>query len=151
MGTCDRVRHRLGTNRLVDPDGILAGKSEELPGEERLGGEVAAVLLAHHDDEGNPVDARRRERADRVSEAGSRVQDRERGLAPPDRPARRHAHDRALVQRKHEAKVAGQVGEQLDLRRAGVREESREPVLAKDVERRVTDGLGHARSLRDAI
>ena len=49
---------------------------------------------------GCAIDARGGERADRVAEAGGRVQDRERRLAAPDRPARRHADDRALVQRR---------------------------------------------------
>ena len=106
------------------------------------------VLLADHDDEGRAVDSRGRQRADRVPEPGGRVQDRERGRVAPDRPAGRHADDRALVQAEHEAEVVRQVGEEVDLRRAGIREHRREPVFAEDVERRLAHRLaGHARKL----
>ena len=103
----DRARHVLGTHRLVDPHGVLAREPAQPAREERLGGEVAPVLLADDDHERRAVDARGGERADGVAEPGRRVQDHERGLAAADRPAGRHAHDRALVQREHEAEVAG--------------------------------------------
>ena len=144
-GLVARARHRsghvLGAPGLVDPDRVLAREPVQLAREERLGREMAPVLLADDDEEGCAIDARGGERADRVAEAGGRVQDRERGLAAPDRPARRHADDRALVQPEHEPEVARQVGEQPDLGRSGVREDRRQAVLAPDVERRLADGL----------
>ena len=145
VGARDRARHVLRAHGLVDPDGVLAREAVQLAREERLGGEVAPVLLADDDDERRAVDARGGERADGVAEPGGRVQDRERGLAAPDRPAGRHADDRALVQREHEAEVVRQIGQQLDLGRARVREDRGQPVLAPDVEGRLADGLrGHA-------
>ena len=75
--------HTLGTDRLVDPHGVLAREPVQLSRQERLAGEVAPVLLADDDHEGDPVDARGGERADRVAEAGGRVQDRERGSRRP--------------------------------------------------------------------
>ena len=84
---------------------------------------MAAVLLADDDDKRSPVDARGRQSADGVAEAGGRVEDRERRLTAPDRPARRHAHYGALVEPEDEAKVARKVGEEGDLGRAGIRKE----------------------------
>ena len=143
-GARDRPGHVLRAHGLVDPDRVLAREPVQLAREERLGREVAPVLLADDDDERRAVDARGGERADGVAEARGRVQDRERGLAAPDRPAGRHADDGALVQAEHEAEVVRQVGEQPDLGRSGVREDRREPVLAPDVERRVADRLRQA-------
>ena len=107
-----------GAHRLVDPDRVVACEALQPAREERLEREMAAVLLPDEHDERRTVHARGRERADGVSEPGGRVQDRERRLVAPDRPAGRHADDGALVQREHEAQVVGQVGEQLDLGRA---------------------------------
>ena len=138
----------LRANGLVDPHRVLAREPAQLAREERLGREVAAVLLADDDDEGRAVDACGGQRADGVPEPRGRVQDRERGLAAPDRPARRHAHHGALVEPEHEAEVAREVGEERDLRRPWIREQRGQPVLAEDVERRVADRLrSHARSL----
>ncbi len=75
----------------------------------------------------------------RIASAGSRAR---------DRPAGRHAHDRALVQGEHEAEVVGQVRKQGDLGRPGIGEERRQPVPAEDIECRVADGAWrHARIL----
>ena len=148
MGAGDGSGHVLRADGLVDPDGILAREAVQLAREERLGREMAPVLLADDDDERRAVDARGGQGADGVTEAGGRVQDRERRLAAPDRPAGRHADDRALVEPENEAKVVREVGEERDLGRPGIREERGEPVLAEDVERRFADRLdSHARSL----
>jgi hypothetical protein len=109
------------------------------PGEERLEDEVAAVLLADEDHDRRPVDPRGGDRPDRVPEPGRRVQERERRLAAPDRPARREPDHRALVQREHEAQVVREPREERDLRRAGVREQRRQAAPAEDVERRVAN------------
>ena len=138
-----------GAHGLVDPHRVLAREALQLAGEERLGCEMAPVLLPHDDHERRTVDARGGQCADRVAEPGGRVQDRERGLAAPDRPARRHADDRALVQGEHEAEVVRQVGEQPDLGRPRVGEDRGQAVLAPDVEGRLADRLdSHGHSLR---
>ena len=84
-----------GAHRVVDPHRVVPGEPLQPPGEERLRGEVAAVLLPDEDDERRPVDARRGEGADRVAEARRRVQDRERGLSacrsPSPSPSRRRS------------------------------------------------------------
>ena len=134
VGAGDRAWHVLGAHGLIDPDRVVAGETLQPAREERLRGEVTAVLLAHHDDEWRPVDACGRKRADRVAEPGGRVQDRECRLAAPDCPPCRHADDRALVEAEHEVEIWREVGEEGDLRRSGVREERGEPVLAEDVE-----------------
>ena len=121
----DRAGNVLRADGLVDPHGVVACEPLQLSREKRLRCEVAPVLLADEHDEWSTVDAGSGEGADRVSEAGGRVQDRERGLATPDRPAGGHADHRALVEPEHEAKVVRQVGEQIDLRRPGIREERR--------------------------
>ena len=43
--------HVLWSERLVDPDGVLPGEAREPPGEERLEGEVAPILLSDEHDE----------------------------------------------------------------------------------------------------
>ena len=112
---------------------------------------MTAVLLADDDDQRRAVDAGGGQGTDGVPQTGGRVQDGERRLAAPDRPARRHSHNRALVEAEYEAKVGRQIGEERDLGRAGIREERREPVLAEDVERRFADRLHrHAESLSAA-
>ena len=132
----------LWPDRLVDPDRVITRESLQPAREERLERQVAAVLLPDEHDERRAVHPRGRESADGVAEPGSRMEDRERRLVAPDRPSGRHADDRALVQRKHEAQIVRQVCEQLDLGRARVREQRRQTSLAEDVERRVADGAG---------
>ncbi len=100
--------------------------------------EVAAILLADEHDERSAVDARRRERPDCRSEPCRGVQDRERRLAASDGVAARQRHERRLVEPEHELEVGGQVGEERDLGRAGVREELRQTPLPEDVEDRVS-------------
>ena len=95
--------HVLWPDRLVDPDRVITRETLQPAREERLERQVAAVLLPDEHDERRAVHPRGRERADGVAEPGSRMEDRERRLVAPDRPSGRHADDRALVQRKHEA------------------------------------------------
>jgi hypothetical protein len=73
IGPFDCAGHVAGANRLVGPDGIIAGKAGEPPGQEGLEDEMPAVLLADQDDEWGAVHPRRREGADGVPEAGGRV------------------------------------------------------------------------------
>ena len=62
------------------------------------------------------------------------------GSPRADRVAGRERDDRVLVQREHEAQVVRQPREERHLRRAGIREQRRQPAPAEDVERRVADG-----------
>ena len=56
------------------------------------------------------------------------------------------------MQGENEAQVVGQVGEQVELGRAGVRKERGEPVLAKNLEGGVANGPGgHRRSILEMI
>ena len=139
VGAVDGAGHVLGLQRLVDPDGVLTCEAMQLPGEERLEGEMAPVLLADEHDEGRAIHARRGERADGVSEPCGRVQDRQRRLVPCDRPAGGHPHDGALVQGEHEPEVVRQIREQADLRRPRVCEQRGEPAAPEHVERRVAN------------
>ena len=82
-GAADRAREILRANRVVDPDRVVARKPLEPSREERLVREMTAILLPDEDNERRSVDSRGRERADRVAEPGSRVQDRERRLGLP--------------------------------------------------------------------
>ena len=142
----------LRADRLVDPDGIVAGEPVEPTGEERLVREVTAVLLADEDDERRPVDARRGERADGVAEAGGRVEDRERGLRPAEGIPRCDPDDRPLVEREHEVEIVREPGQERHLRRARIREHLRELPFAKNVEDRITDGRsGHVSTLTQMI
>ena len=138
-GALERARHVLGAHRLVDPDRVFAGEPGQLPCQERLVGEVAPVLLADGDDQRRAVDARGRQRRDRVSEAGRRVQEHERGLSASERIAGRDPDHRALVQREHELEIRGQVDEERHLGRAGVGEDLRHPAPPQDLERGVSD------------
>ena len=135
----DRPRNILRPDGLVDPDRVVAGEAAQASCQEGLEDEVPPVLLADDDHERRPVDACRGDAADRVAEAGGRVDEHERGLAAPDRVAGRHPEHRALVQPEHEPEVVGQAGEERHLRGAGVREEGRQPASAEDVERRIAD------------
>ena len=51
VAALDRARDVLGPDRLLDLDGVLAGEPGQLPGEERLVGEVPTVLLADEHDQ----------------------------------------------------------------------------------------------------
>jgi hypothetical protein len=53
------------------------------------------------------MDARGRQRSNRVSEAGSGMQYHQRWLVTSDRVASRDADDRALVQTEHQLEVNG--------------------------------------------
>src|ERR687898_881348 len=135
----DRAGDVLRTNGLLDPDQILAAEPAELAGEEWLEGEVAAILLAGEDDERRPVDARSGERAHRIAQARGRVEEGEGRISPPDRPTRREAHDRALVQAEHKAQVLREVGQERHLGGAGVAEDRHQALLPEDFERRVAN------------
>ena len=136
----DRGRNVLGPGGLVDADGILTGEAGQLPGEERLVGEMPTVLLSHDDHERRAVHTGGREGADPRAEPGRRVQEDESRPAAADRQARSEPDHGGLVQPEDEADVVRQVGEERDLRRPGVREHRRQPAPAEDVECRVSDG-----------
>jgi hypothetical protein len=146
----DRCGNVLRADGLLDTDRILAAESRELSGEERLEGEVAAVLLADHDDERRPVHPGRRERADRSPEPRGRVQEDERRLVPADREAGRETDDGSLVEAEHEAEVVRQPGEERNLRRPGVGEHRRQVPPAEDVEGGVPNRLPGACAGRHA-
>ena len=130
----ERARHVLRAGGLIDPDRVLARQPTQPAGEERLLGEMAAVLLAHQDDERRAVDPRRGQRRHRVAQSRRGVHQDERGLAGADREAARHADQGALVQRQHEAEVVGQPAEERNLRGAGIGEDGGKAALAQDVE-----------------
>ena len=135
----------LRANRLVDPDRVLARERPQPSRQERLVSEMTTILLTDENDERRPVDARGRERSDRVAEPRGRVQERERGLPSSDRPAGRDPDDRCLVKRQHELEVVRKTGEERHLGRPRVGEQRRETPLPKDVDDCVTDRrAGHA-------
>jgi hypothetical protein len=130
---------------LVDPDGILARERLKPTRQERLVREMTTILLTDENDERRPVDARGRERADRVAEPRGRVQECKRGLRSSNRPAGRDPDDRCLVKRKHELEVVRKSREERHLGRPRVREQSRESPLPKDVHDCITyRRAGHA-------
>ena len=141
----DRPGKVLRANRLVDPDRILAGERAQPTRQERLVCQVAPILLTDEDDERRPVDARGRERADRVAEPCGRMQQRERGLSASDRPAGRDTDDRCLVKREHELEIVRKTCQERHLGRPRVGKQGRESPVPKDLDDRVTDRwLGHA-------
>ena len=85
----DRGRHVLGPRRLLHADGVVAGEPDEPPGEERLVGQMPAVLLADEDNDRCAVDARSGDRRHTVPEPCGRVQQRERRRAAPECVPRR--------------------------------------------------------------
>jgi hypothetical protein len=147
VGAHERAGDVLRADRLVDRHGVLARQAVQAPGEERLLGEVAAILLADHDHERRPIHACGGERGDGVAEPRGRVQQGERRPAAPQRVAGGHADDRALVQAEHELEVGRQAAEEVDLGRAGVREDPGQRERAQDVER----GLAHGRRRRSPV
>ena len=143
----DRAGDVLGAGRQVAPDRILAGQPLELSaGEERLERELAAVLLADHDDQRRANVACVDDRVDRVAKPGRGVEVHERRLAARERVARGDADDRALVQAEHEPDVVGQVGEERDLSRPRVAEDGGETEAAHGLKGRVTDGRHRAQT-----
>ena len=107
--------------------------------------QVAAILLTDEDDEWRPIDARGRERADRIAEPGGRMQERERGLFASDRPARRDTDDRCLVKSEHELEIVRKTCQERHLGRPRVGKQRRESPVPKDLDDRVTHRcLGHA-------
>ncbi len=83
--TLDRGRDVLCPGGLVDADGILATKAGQLPGEERLVGEMPTVLLPHDDDERRTIHAGGRQGTHSRAEPGRRVQKDESRPAAADR------------------------------------------------------------------
>ena len=138
----ERARHVLGARGLSHPDRVIAREPGQPPGEERLLREMTAILLSHEHHERRAVHARGGERRDSVAEPGGGVDEDERGLAPRDRPARRHPHDSAFVQAEDEAHVLRQGAQEGDLRRARIGEHRGQAVLAHDLEGRLPNGLG---------
>jgi hypothetical protein len=110
MGACDRAGDVLRARGHVDPDGVVAPEALEPAGEERLEREVAAVLLAHDDDDRGAVHPGRGQRRDRVAESRGRVQERERRGPRADRQAAGHPDRRALVQARHGTVAANRRG-----------------------------------------
>ena len=138
------ARHVLRPHRLAHPDRVVAGQAAQPPREERLLGEVAAVLLADQHDERRAIDARGDQGVHGVAEAGGGVHEHEGRLAAGDRVSTRHADQRTLVQGEHELEVVGQATEERHLGRARIAEDLGEPASPQDVEDRFPDG-GHGR------
>jgi hypothetical protein len=86
---------------LVAPLHRRRRELDERTGEERVGGEVALVLLTRSDDEGCTVRPRVGEVAHGVAEPGGGVEVDECGPARRLRVAVGHADDRRLLQRKY--------------------------------------------------
>ena len=93
------------------PDGVVARELVNRSGEKRLEREMAAVLLADDHDDRCAVHAGGRDRGNGVAETRRRVQQRERGPVPADRPPVAMPTTEALVEREHELQVVRQAGE----------------------------------------
>ena len=144
---CRRGRCAPGTSWArtgqVRPHGVLAGELlQGSAGEEGLVGELAAVLLAHHDDQRRVHVARVGDRVDRVAQPRGGVQVDQRRLAAGDGVAGGDPHHRALVQAQHEVDVGRQAGEERDLGRARIAEDGGHPEPPHDVEHRIADRSG---------
>ena len=145
----DRGRHVAGAYRLLDRHRVVAGQAGQPAREERLGREVATVLLADHDDEGGAGDPRGRQRPDRVAQAGGGVQHDQLRATGGQRRAAGQADHGALVQPEHERDVVGQVGEQRDLGGSRVAVHGGHGAVAPDLDHGVADrprGVRHGSS-----
>ena len=111
VGADDSARHVLGTHGLLGEDWVLARQPVQLAGQERVECEVAAVLLADEDHERRAIQPRGGDRRDRVAEPGVLCSSASAGLRA-QRVTDRHRHDRALVQREHEAQVVWKPGQE---------------------------------------
>ena len=141
IGARDRAGHVLAAARDVPPHRILAGQAlERSPGEERLEGNLATVLLAHEDHKRSAAITRVSDRVHRVAQTGRRVQVDERRLAPGECVAGRHPHHRSLVEAEDEPDVGREIGQKCDLGRSRVAEDRRQPVAAHDLESAVAHG-----------
>ena len=140
-GAGDRPRHVLGTARQLAPHRVLAGQPLQCPpGEERLEGDLPAVLLADHDDQGGAAVAGVGDRVDRVAQAGGGMKVDEGRLAAGQGISRGHPHHRSLVQPEHEVHIGGKIGQEGDLGRARVAEDRGQTVPAHHVEGGVANG-----------
>ena len=148
IGAGDRAGQVLRAQRRRGPHRVLAGEPiERAPGEERLEGQLPAVLLSDDDHQGRPGITGVGDRVDRVAEARRGVQVDEGGTTPSERVPTCHPHDGALVQPEDEADVAREIGEKRDLGRARVAEDRRHPEPPHDLERGVANR--HADNVSD--
>ena len=136
-------RHVLRPQRQVNGHQVIAGQSFETSGEKGLEGDVAAVLLADHDDQRSPVDPGADQGVDRIAEPRGGVQADQGGPAGRDGMAGGHADGRVLVQGEQVLDAVGQVGQKRDLGRPWVAEPGCHAEVAGYLEGRIPDRAHH--------
>ena len=94
-----------GCSDLVHPFRNRTSEAGQVAGQQRVGDDVAIVLLARGNDERREVGLRVRQRTDGIAHTGGRVQVDERGRAGRHRVALGHANDGRLLQREHVVQI----------------------------------------------
>ncbi|MFO1400476.1 MAG: hypothetical protein U1F30_04575 [Steroidobacteraceae bacterium] len=139
----DGRRHVLGPRRLAGPLHVGAREfSGPLRVQEGLVRQDRPGLLAGRDDQRRLVAVGGEQVAERVADAGSRMQVDQRGPARCLGEAVGHAEDHGLLQPQHVAEALGEVAEHRQLGGAGVAEDRGEAEAAQQLEGRCPDGQG---------
>ncbi|MGY3617600.1 hypothetical protein ACVJGD_003796 [Bradyrhizobium sp. USDA 10063] len=145
IGARDRARHVLGPRRL---DGPFHIRLREFGGtfgiEEWLQRQDRARLLACGDHQRRLVAVGVEDIAERVSDAGRRMQIDEAGVPRRLGIAVRHADDGGFLQPQHVVDVVGPVAQERQFGRARIAEHLLDAESAQQAERRVLDRDGFA-------
>ena len=145
IGARDRRRHVFGPRRLDREFDIGPRKFRGALGIEKgLQRQDRARLLARGDHQRRLVAVRGVDVAERVADAGGRMQIDKTGVAGGLRVAVGHADDGGFLQAQHIVDIVGPVAEERQFGRAGIAEHFLDAERAQQVERGVLDGDGCA-------
>ena len=148
IGARDRRRHVLGARRLDAEFDIGPRKFRGALGIEKgLQRQDAARLLARGDHQRRLVAVRGVDVAERVADAGRRMQIDEAGVAGGLGVAIGHADHGGLLQAQHVVDIVGPVAQERQFGRAGIAEHLPDAERAQQIERRLLDGDGLAGGL----
>ena len=131
IGARDGRGNVFGAERLVGPLYVGLHDLDGAADEERLGENLAAVLLAGGDDERSLAEMRVDERGKAVAGAGDRVEIHEGGFVAREGVAEGHAGGDAFVQAEDVLEAGRHVLEERQLARTGIAEDGGHPKIAE--------------------
>ncbi len=143
IGARDRRRDIFGPRGLDREFDVRPRKFRGALGiEKRLQRQDAARLLAGGDHQRGLVAVRGEDIAERMADAGARMQIDKTGVAGGLGVAVGHADHGGFLQAEHVIDIVGPVGEERQFGRAGIAEHFLDAERAQQIERRVFDGEG---------